>query len=248
MERGIRWCFGAGWSAAQAVGLGLLDGDELVRLTIRRFDKSSNYSDPVYVTSAGLWGWEREAIRLYFPSTGRIVIGAAGSGREMIALHRAGYTVEGFECSRKLVEAGQRILADSNCRGGLRWAAPGEIGEHAGPFDAAIMGWSGYMYIPNRAQRVKLLLDFRELLRPGAPLLVSFQTREHFERRMNMSARGANWIRKIRGAPLVMVGDRLDNGFKHWFDRNDIATEMADAGLRLETYSTDGYGWAVGRA
>jgi hypothetical protein len=42
------------------------------------------------------------------------------------------------------------------------------------------------------------------------------------------------------------VGDRLDLGFKHWFNREDIAGEMAEAGLRMEWYGVDGYGWAVG--
>jgi hypothetical protein len=63
---------------------------------------------------------------------------------------------------------------------------------------------------------------------------------------MYWSARGANWARKIRGAPPVAAGDCLDNGFKHWFNRDDIAGEMADAGLHLEFYAVDGYGWAVG--
>ena len=108
------------------------------------------------------------------------------------------------------------------------------------------MGWSGYMYIPQRAQRIQLLRDFRNLLRPGAPLLLSFQTRELIERRMYWSARVGNWIRKVRGAEPVSPGDCLEHGFKHWFNRADIDAEMTEAGLRLEFYSTEGYGWAVG--
>jgi hypothetical protein len=129
----------------------------------------------------------------------------------------------------------------------LVWAEAGTVGRLEGIFDAAIMGWSGYMYIPRRAQRVKLLQDFRGILRPGGPILISFETREYVERRMVAAARGANWIRRVRGAEPVAVGDRLDNGFKHWFNRGDVVGEMAEAGLRLEEYSTEGYGWAVGR-
>jgi hypothetical protein len=238
-------CHAAGWAGVQAVGLGLLDPDELVRSTVQRFE-SSTYGEPAYNTASGLWLWEREAIRRFFPPAGRLVVGAAGSGREMIALERAGYSVDGFECAHTLVKAGQTILRDANCQGRLLWAPAGTVPALDGPYDGAIMGWSGYMYIPLRAQRVKLLRDLRGLLRPGAALLISFETRERCERRMYWSARGANWIRKIRGVKPVAVGDRVDNGFKHWFNRDDIAAEMAEAGLRMEIYSTDGYGWAVG--
>ncbi len=245
IERGIRFCTAVGWAGVQALGLGLLDADELVRLTVQRFE-SSTYRDPAYNLEAGLWLWEREALQRFFPPTGRILVGAAGAGREMIALHRLGYAVEGFECAHTLAEAGQGILRDAGCPAPLIWAPAGTVPDLKGPFDGAIMGWSGYMYIPLRSQRVKLLQDFRRLLRCRGPLLVSFQTREQYERRMVWSARGANWIRKLRGVPPVAAGDQLDNGFKHWFSRDDIAGEMSEGGLHLEWYGVDGYGWAVG--
>jgi hypothetical protein len=245
IERAIRYCHAVGWAGVQSLGLGLLDPKELVRLTVQRFE-SSTYLDPAYNSGSGLWLWEREALRRFFPSAGRILVGAAGAGREMVALHRAGYSVEGFECAHTLVEAGQVILRDAGCAGRLTWAPAGTVPALEGQFDGAIMGWSGYMYIPLRTQRVKLLQDFRALLRCGGPLLLSFQTREHCERRMYWSARGANWFRKVRGAPPVAAGDYLDNGFKHWFNRDDVAGEMAEAGLRMEWYGVDGYGWAVG--
>ena len=246
IERTVRWCEAVGWIGVQALGLGLLDSEELAKITVRRFE-SSTYLDPAYNLASGLWLWEREALQRFFPPSGRILIGAAGSGREMIALHRAGYTVHGFECAHSLVESGQEILRQAGCPGELVWAPAGAVPKTPGRFEAAIMGWSGYMYIPQRAQRVKLLRDFCDLLVDGGPLLVSFETREFCERRMRWSARGANWIRKARGAEPVAAGDRLDLGFKHWFNREDIVDEMADAGLVFERYSVDGYGWAVGR-
>ena len=245
IERAIRYCHAAGWVGVQSLGLGFLDPEQLVRLTVRRFE-SSTYVVPDYNTGSGLWMWEREALRRFFPAQGRILVGAAGAGREMIALHRAGYAVEGFECAHTLAEAGQRILRDEGCSGPLIWAPACIVPTIAGHFDGAIMGWSGYMYVPTRRQRVELLRGFRKLLRSGAPLLLSFQTREHLERRFHWSARGANWIRKVRGAQPVLTGDHLDNGFKHWFNYEDIAGDMAEAELRMVCYENDGYGWAIG--
>ena len=131
MERAVRWCGAVGWISAQAVGLGLLNAEELARLTARRFE-SSTYLDRTY-NGAGLWLWEREALRRFFPPTGRILVGAAGSGREMIALHRAGYAVQGFECAHSLVESGQAILRDVGCPGELIWAPPGSVPTLPGP-------------------------------------------------------------------------------------------------------------------
>lgn len=246
IERAVRLFEAVGWVGTQALGLGLLDAEELVRLTVRRFESSTSYSDAAYNATTGLWLWESEALRRFFPPTGRILVGAAGSGREMIALHRAGYVVQGFDCARSLVEAGQANLQGADCPGPLMWAPAGTVPQISGQFDGAIMGWSGYMYIPRRAQRVKLLRNFRGLLVEGGAILLSFQTREHYERRMRWSARGANWIRNIRGVEPVAIGDRLDVGFKHWFSREDIDGEMTEAGLRMEWYGVDGYGWAVG--
>jgi hypothetical protein len=216
IERALRLCNAAGWVGIQSLGLGLLDPEELVRLTVERFE-SSSYLDPAYIRS-GLWLWEREALRRFFPTSGRILVGAAGAGREMLALHRTGYTVEGFECAHTLVDAGQAILRDEGCPGQLIWSPACTVPTMEGQFDGAIMGWSGYMYIPLRIQRVELLRTFRGLLRYGAPLLLSFQTREQCERRTYWSARCANWVRKIRGVQPVLTGDYLDNGFKHWFN------------------------------
>lgn len=246
VERAVRWCFGAGWSGVQAVGLGVLDLDEVMHRAVKRFGVPT-YSDAAYVANSGLWKWEQEAIGRHFPASGRLLVGAAGAGREMVALTRAGYAVEGFECCRPLVDAGQAILRAAGCKGHLVLAEAGRVADIAGPFDGAIMGWSGYMYIPGREKRIALLRGFRAVLRPGAPLLVSFQTREGCERRMQWSARGANWIRTVRRAAPVEVGDRLDNGFKHWFDQGDLESEMREAGLEFEQYSSQWYGWSVGR-
>jgi hypothetical protein len=169
----------------------------------------------------------------------------------VILLHRKrGYDIlgidispraNGFDRARSLVDAGQVILRNAGCPGRLIWAPPGTVPAMEGRFNAAITGWSGYMYIPRRAQRLKPLRDFRGLLVEGGPLLLSFQTRELCERRMDWSTRAANWIRKIRGVEPVVVGDRLDSGFKHWFNREDISGEMAEAGLRMKWYGVDGY-------
>jgi hypothetical protein len=113
------------WTGAQSLGLGLLDPEELVRLTVQRFE-SSTFLEPAYNFEAGLWSWEREALSRFFPPAGHIVVGAGGAGREMVALHRAGYSVEGFECAHTLVAAGQTILRQAGCPGRLLWAPAGD--------------------------------------------------------------------------------------------------------------------------
>src|SRR5579871_1821727 len=77
IERIFRVCHTVGWVGAQSLGLGLMDPEELVRLTVQRFELSS-YRDRTYNTASGLWLWEREALRRFFPPAGSIAIGAAG--------------------------------------------------------------------------------------------------------------------------------------------------------------------------
>jgi len=231
------------WIAAQAVGMGLLDADDLERITVSRL--LGYYDDPAYVRS-GLFRWEREALERHFPEQGRILVGAAGAGREMMALHKAGYDVDGFDCSAALVEAGRKLLGEAGWTGRFNCVPPSTVPEWEGPYEAAIIGFSGYMYIPGRERRKRLLQGFWRILAPDAPLLVSFQVSPGMSRQMRWAAKGANLIRRLRSVDPVEMGDLFQGGFKHRFDVSQIRGEFAEVGFSLAQFSEYGYGWAVG--
>src|SRR5258706_2663543 len=110
LERLLRWTSNGATSLIQGLALGLLTNTELERLTEYRYATCfSSYAEESYVNS-GLFIWEREAIQRYFPPGGRVLVAAAGAGREMIALTRAGFVVDGFDCCPPLVESGRNEL------------------------------------------------------------------------------------------------------------------------------------------
>jgi hypothetical protein len=91
----------------------------------------------------------------------------------VIALRRAGYLADGFECSRPMVEAGNAALAVRGIDARLRWVPPSSVPDVERLYDASIVGWNGYTYISPRARRISFLRGLIKHLRPGAPILLS---------------------------------------------------------------------------
>jgi Methyltransferase domain len=230
----------------QGLLLGLLSYDRLERLTVQRYlRRHARYSEESYVNS-GLFLWEREAIRRYFPPGGRILVAAAGAGREMLALADSGFRVDGFDCCAPLVESGQNTLRNHHLDAKLVYAAPSAVPECEGHYDAVLVGFSGYMYIPGRARRIRFLRGLRKFLNPGAPVMVSFMEGIPGRRRV-WTARIGSAIRKLRRAEPVEEGDCLRAGFQHHFVQQQILSEMKEADIELVYFSGGTcYGHAVG--
>jgi 2-polyprenyl-3-methyl-5-hydroxy-6-metoxy-1,4-benzoquinol methylase len=233
-------------SLIQGLSLGLLSNDALERLTEHRYATSfSSYAEESYVNS-GFFTWEREAILRYFPPGGRVLVAAAGAGREMIALARAGFGVEGFDCCAPLVEAGRNELKKQGIDAKLEYAPPSTVPEVAGHYDAILVGFSGYMYIVGRKRRIDFLRVLCRFLNPGAPLMLSF-TEGSYGRRRVWTAMIGTAVRRLRLAKPVEEGDWVKTGFQHHFVREQIVSEMSEAGMHLAYYSGGTcYGHAVG--
>ena len=171
---------------------------------------------------------------------------AAGAGREMIALAGCGFRVDGFDCCASLVESGRNALRKHRIDAKLVYVQPSIVPKCGGNYDAVLVGFSGYMYIPGRTRRIRFLRDLRDFLNPGAPIMVSF-TEGFPGRRRVWSARIGGVIRRLRRAEPVEEGDWLKAGFQHHFVRQQILSEMSEAGLELIYYSGGTcYGHAVG--
>ncbi|MGH7782073.1 MAG: class I SAM-dependent methyltransferase [Candidatus Binataceae bacterium] len=246
LERVLMWIHNGSAALIQGLSLGLLSNEQLERLTEHRYlRQSAGYSDESYVDS-GLFLWEREAIRRYFPPGGRILVAAAGAGREMIALAKCGFLVKGFDCCAPLVESGRNQLKQHGIDANLDYAPPSTVPESGGDYDAVLVGFSGYMYIPGRVRRIRFLRDLSAFLSPGAPVMVSFAEGSSGRRRA-WTARIGSAIRTLRRAEPVEEGDWLKDGFQHHFDRQQVASELNEAGIDLVYYGGGTcYGHAVG--
>jgi hypothetical protein len=173
-------------------------------------------------------------------------VAAAGAGREMLALADSGFRVDGFDCCGPLVESGQNALRKHHLDAKLVYAPPSSVPECGGHYDAVLVGFSGYMYIPGRARRVGFLRGLRKFLNPGAPVMVSFMEGIPGRRRVWTAGIGSA-IRRLRRAEPVEEGDCLRAGFQHHFVRQQILSEMKDADIELVYFSGGTcYGHSVG--
>jgi hypothetical protein len=190
-----------------------------------------NYNDFIYArhekyraASAAfrsrLLPFEEKAIARHFPSPpGTVLVGAAGGGREALALARRGYRVIAFEPSRPLATsladfAGElpvetfvgryeklpvvNSLTDSSVD--LRSRAP---------FAAAILGWGSFSHLRSDVHCIKTLREFGQLTR--GPILVSFHSVSMFGPNTKAGGRfamGIGYYRTFSGAEFPELAKR----------------------------------------
>jgi hypothetical protein len=216
----------------------------------KKRDVECNYLDEDY-NASGLFPWEAAAIDRYFAERRCVLVGAAGAGREVIALARRGIAVTGFETNPALLAQGRALLGKLGIDAQLVAAEPDRVPEGLGQYDGAVIGWAGYMHVFGRPTRIAFLRAVRAHLRDGAPLLVSFFFRSYDTAQLRITARVASLLRRVlrKGdAQALEVGDEIAGYYRHRFNRADIELELRAAGFRPEMYSEEGYGHAVGYA
>jgi hypothetical protein len=229
--------------------LGGLSADDLNAVTAKHFDESQFYASKEHNVS-GFFNWEPPLLDRYFRPGSRILVAAAGAGREIIALRKIGFDAEGFECSLPLVQAGEKIfdqLGESNY---VTYCPPD--GVPAGPaiYDGLVVGWSAYTHIPTKLRRIRFIEALRQRALPHSPLLISFFTRQtHFyDVVVYRTATLSRFF--FRGNKELCPGDHIEwRRYVHRFTRDEVEAELRTAGFRVAHYSEEnGDGQAVGIA
>src|ERR1700729_3001993 len=77
-------------SVAAGFWLGVLRQRDLDQVDTAYYERQAMYRDASYNRSGLLW-WEREALEAHFSASGRLLVTAAGGGREILALRLMGY-------------------------------------------------------------------------------------------------------------------------------------------------------------
>jgi hypothetical protein len=227
--------------------LGLLTHDQLYAIGERRYSRDQRYRTDEY-NKAGLWDWEKTAVDQHFTGCTKVLLAAAGGGREVIALRQRGIDVEAFESDPDLVRFANQLLQREGMVPDIQlvpWdAAPDGVRDR----DGAIVGWGAYMHIRGGERRTAFLRGLRRRLSAGSPLLVSFNTRQEGSPYFRGIAAVGRVVAFLLRRDPIDVGDSLVPNYAHYFTREQMEAEMAAAGFRLISYERLEYGHAVGRA
>ena len=222
--------------------LGCLGPDDRNAVTTACYRGSRNILSAEYIQS-GLFEWEASLVERYFLKGSRILVAAAGTGREILALRKAGFSAEGFECNLNLVAAGHKVFQQIGEKNGIAFCPPDDVPQGPRIYEGLIVGWGGYMHIPTRLRRIRFLQALRKRALPQCPLLISVFIRSRSSRYDTITWRTANMCRLVfraRSKPLE-PGDDLDLGyFIHRFSRADLETELNAAGFGMLHYGEDG--------
>ena len=115
-------------------------------------------------------------------------------------------------------------------------------------YEGIIVGWGAYMLIQGSEKRVAFLRSLRELVFPGAPILLSFFHRGMGGHRHRAAGLIANTTRQLLRRPRLEIGDALSPNYVHYFTEKEVNEELQHGGFDPEFYSDKGYGHAVGLA
>lgn len=250
-DRGLRLlnaCFTGAW-------LGVLSRTALAELDASYYatrrepvaGRALAYADADHIRS-GLFDWERRALETHFPAGGRLILTAAGAGRELHGALGLGFDAIGFEPHPGMVAAGRELLAAEGHPDALRPGERDRFPTGAGPADGVIVGWASYTHIPGAGRRIAFLRDARSVLRPGAPLLVSFWMLPAHIGYLKAVRLVATTVRRLRGDEPVELGDTLAPLFVHCFSQAGLAGECAAAGFEVVEFNPEPYPHAVARA
>lgn len=205
---------------------------------------SKKYQKDEY-NASGLFDWEKEIIEEFFHNKKEVLLIAAGGGRETLALLKMGFKVDAFECNLELGKYGNDFLKRQGYNSKIEFLNKNEIPSTGKRYDGIIIGWGAYTHMMGSRNRINFLNGLKSLLRENGVIFISFYTRNEKSRRLNYTYKIANFLRTIRFAEKVELGDDIDYNFVHNFSKNEIIDEITKAGLKDVYYSEKQYGSLV---
>jgi hypothetical protein len=229
--------------------LGCLSVDDLDAITAEYYRQSHEYASEQH-NLRGFFDWEGPVVHRYFKAGSHILVAGAGGGREVIALRRAGFQAEGFECNAALLRASEALFQQLGEPQGVIFCAPDSVPPGPPIYDGLIVGWSAYTHIPTRRRRVAFLQGMRQRTLLGSPVLLSFFTRETVSPYEEIAYRTACLCRFLsRGRKETPeLGDHLTWSYTHHFVRAELEEELSASGFRLVHFNERGDSYAVGIA
>lgn len=189
------------------------------------------------------------------PAPCRLLLAAAGFGRELLPLCAAGYTVDAFEPAAShaaILRTRAGDAAETACGSFSDLIAAVSHGElnvlsqlSQRRYDAVILGWGSFTHVLEDAERRALLRACDRLAGTG-PILASFWVGRQSAVRSRALTLGAALGRRLASlraiSATVPPGQvfRTHAGFAHEFTAEEIEALAADCGRRVR-WGREGY-------
>jgi hypothetical protein len=237
-----------------------LHPNQRAALTSAAYALNSDYVPGGEIFSGGLFSWEKALLEHpKVPKSGRVLLAAAGGGRELGALIARGYEVYAFEPVAPFLVSARRVVRGSTSTviaaryedliarmAGQR----GPLDDCRGKFDFCVLGWGSLSHLTEPHLLVSVLKALRALA-PSAPVMASFLTRSAGPEATNGGARMLRrWFRRavqVAGGGVVPPGLRFlkSAGFLYYFTREELGMLCAQAGYEIDAFNDGDYPHAL---
>ena len=216
--------------ASDGLVAGILDGalttEQKTELGVALYD-----SAPHYRAAGELFDWEDRwfAERLP-PAPARVLVGACGSGREVLALLAAGYEVHGFEPAGSLL-----ALARGRAGEATLWQDSYETWlerKDEPDYDAVLLGWGSISHVLEATTRRALIRQAAQVC-PTGPILLSYWARSTSPGAARARKIGARLGARLGAGPALGDAYRPNIGFVHMFSRAELGDLGASAGRSI---------------
>jgi hypothetical protein len=208
------------------------------------YKRNKNYTEDKYNLS-GLFDWEKPLIQKHFSNAKTILLIAAGGGREVLALSKMGFEVDGYECNPTLLEYGNVLLQKNKIDNKIKYLERNSVPAEIKKYDGIIIGWGAYSHIPGHKKRLTFLEGLYPFMSNTTPLMISFLWTSKRNRRDKITKNFSDFFRTFSRKEKTEPGDKLEPDFIHYFSEEEIKNELTQSKFRVIDYYNTEYGCLI---
>jgi len=221
-----------------------------IRLEWRVFGMTEGVGNPAF----SLMPWEDDLYSRFLKPLDSVLVVGCGTGRDLVALLKRGYRVDGLDVVPACTDVARRNLETQGLRAELH---TGDIETIPLPrtYDVFIFSWFCYSYIPQADSRIHVLRKVVAHLNPEGRILLSYVPRDPARRHLpvhvaRLMARlsGSDWQPEY--GDLIATSTRADvrgliTHYVHEFLPQELEDEARAAGLAVIFHQRGNEGLAV---